>query len=54
MTFESGKMFLASDKKYKTTEKNCGVHKDPNVYIFFADKLIPSTENGKMVENYSE
>ena len=43
MTFESGRMFLASNKKYKTTGKN----RTP-MYIFYADKLTPSTENGKI------
>ena len=48
MTFESGKMFLASDKKYKTTEKTVGSTSTP-LYIFYADTLIPSTENDKIV-----
>ena len=48
MTFESGKLYLASDKKHKATEKTVGVCRNPYVY-FCADKLIPSTENGKMV-----
>ena len=48
MTFESGKMYPASDKKHKTTEETVELARTP-MYIFCADKLIPSTENGKMV-----
>ena len=48
MTFESGKMYLASDKKHKNIEKTVGCARTP-MYIFCADKLIPSTENDKMV-----
>ena len=48
MISESGKMYLASDKKDKTTEKTVGCTRT-TMYIFYTDKLNPITENGKMV-----